>query len=478
MRIVMLASEARPFASTGGLGDALAGLPRALAAEGVAVTVCLPGHRSALRAARGLSAVGRVQAPLGSRTEPAEIVEARGGVVPTVFVRADRWFDREAVYGYPDDAERWVVFARAALEWLRSSAVPPDVLHLHDWPASIAAAFLRQGAALYPELAGSRILLTIHNLAHQGRFPAGIWPSLNLDPRLFAPDGLEFHGDVSFLKAGILFADRLTTVSPRYAREILTAEFGEGLDGLLRSRPRPPLGILNGIDHALWNPATDPYLPARFNPIDLEGKTRCKWILQRELGLSARREPALVAMVTRLVPQKGIDLVAPALGSLLAEGAIQLVVLGSGDPEWEDALRRLAAEHRTGVAVRIGYHEGLAHRIQAASDLLLMPSRFEPCGLAQLYALRYGTVPVVRAVGGLDDTVVEFDPETRTGTGFTFVQHDAAALTAAVRRALTVRRDPALWRALRLNAMTQDHSWARAARDYAHEYYQLTPAAA
>jgi len=476
MHVVMLASEARPFASTGGLGDALAGLPRALVAEGVRVTVCLPAHRSALRSARGLTALARVQAPLGSRTEPAEILEARGGVVPTVLVRADRWFDRDAPYGHADDAERWTVFARAALEWLRAAGPRPDVLHLHDWPAAIAAAFLRQGDAVYPELAHCRTLLTIHNLAHQGRFPAAVWPALNLDPRLFVSEALEFHGDVSFLKAGIVFADRVTTVSPRYAREMLTPEFGEGLDGLLRSRPRPPLGILNGIDHALWNPATDPYLPARFNPIDLEGKARCKWVLQRELGLAARREPALVAMVTRLVPQKGVDLVPEALGPLLAEGAVQLVVLGNGDARWEDALRTLAAEHRSRVAVRIGYHEGMAHRIQAGADVLLMPSRFEPCGLAQLYALRYGTVPVVRAVGGLDDTVTEFDPETRTGTGITFVRADAAALAAAVRRALTIRRDPALWRRLRLNAMTQDHSWARAAREYAHVYYELAAA--
>jgi len=480
MRVVMLSPEVYPYAKTGGLADVLAALPRALAAAGVEVTVCMPGYRPALRAAGALAPGTRLHAPIGSRMEPAEMVCAPGASVPTVLMRADRYFDRDGLYGeggreWPDNDERFAFFCRGALEWLRAEGEPPDVLHVHEWQAALAPAFLRGTAELYPELARVRTVLTLHNLAYQGRFPPECWHLLNLDARYFVPEFLEFHAEINFLKAGIVFADALTTVSPRYAGEIQTPAFGEGLDGVLRARHAALRGILNGIDDAVWNPATDPHLPARYRAGDLAGKARCKRALQAELGLPVRADLPLLAIVSRLAEQKGFDLLTATLPELLATTAVQLAILGSGDPTYETALRQIAARSPGRLALRIEFNESLAHRIEAGGDIFLMPSRFEPCGLNQLYSLRYGTVPLVHATGGLEDTVVEFDPAAGTGTGFKFAPYGTEAFVAAVRRALRLHADPAAWQRLMRNGMAQDFSWHRAARSYARLYGQLPP---
>lgn len=482
MHVVMLAAEVHPYAKTGGLGDVLAALPRALAATGTAVTVCLPAYRGALAAAPDAEPVLALHAPLGSRMEPATILRIPDASVPTVLVRADRFFDREGLYGdasglYGDNAERYAFFCRAALEWLRTLRPPPDVLHVHDWHSALAPAFLRATATLYPELAALRTVLTIHNLAYQGRFPGHDWHWLNLDARYFVPDFLEFWGDINYLKAGIVFADAVTTVSPRYAREIETLELGEGLDGVLRARHDRVRGILNGVDYTVWSPAIDRHLPARYGPLSLGEKARCKAALQAELELAPRAGAPLLAVVTRLVEQKGIDLLLAVLPELMRTAEVQLAVLGSGVERYESALRRLAAELSGAAAVRIGFDDPLAHRMMGGADVFLMPSRYEPCGLSQLYALRYGAVPVVHAVGGLDDTVAEWEPASSTGTGFKFTPYTAPALHAAVGRALAARRDPAGWRRLQLNGMTQDFSWERAAREYTRLYAELLPSA-
>src|SRR5581483_5038344 len=382
MRVVMLASEAHPWAKTGGLGDVLAALPRALDAAGVTVTVCVPGYRTALRTAGHPPAARALHAPIGSRMERVDVVPVQDAGVRLVLLRADRYFDRDGLYGdggadYADNAERFAFFCRAALEWLRTEWPPPDVLHVHDWQAALAPAFLRTSPALYPELAGMRTVATIHNLAYQGRFGWDQWHWLNLDPRFFVPDFLEFWGGVNYLKAGLVFADGLTTVSPRYAREIQTPEFGEGLDGVLRARHERLRGILNGVDYAVWNPATDPHIAAHFNPLDLAGKGRCKAALQAEVGLPANDAP-LLAIVSRLAEQKGVDLLAAAMPEVLRTSDAAFVVLGSGDERYEQPLRALAAAFPTRVAVRIGFDEALAHRIEAGADVFLMPSRFEP----------------------------------------------------------------------------------------------------
>jgi starch synthase len=478
MRVVMLSPEVYPYAKTGGLADVLAALPPALAAAGVEVTVCVPGYRSALGAA-GTPAPGtRFHAPIASRMEPAEVVRVPGAPVPTVLLRADRYFDRDGLYGegghdYPDNAERFAFFCRAALEWLRAEREPPDVLHVHEWQAALAPAFLRATAALYPELGRMRTVLTLHNLAYQGRFPADRWPLLNLDARYFVPAFLEFYGEINFLKAGLVFADTLTTVSPRYAAEIQTPAFGEGLDGVLRARGAALRGILNGIDDAVWNPATDPHLPARYRAGDLAGKARCKRALQAELGLEVRDDAPLLGVVSRLAEQKGFDLLAAALPRALEPWDAQLAVLGSGEARYERWVRELGARFPGRVGVRVGFDEGVAHRIEAGADVFLMPSRFEPCGLNQLYSLRYGTVPLVHATGGLDDSVAEFDPATGAGTGFKFTPYTPDAFLAALERALRTRRDPSLWARLVANGMAQDFSWSRAAAEYRALYETL-----
>jgi starch synthase len=478
MRVVMLASEVHPYAKTGGLADVLAALPPALTQLGVEVAVCMPAYRAALRAAGRLEPTARLHAPVSSHMEPAEILSVAEAAVPTVLVRHDRFFDRDGLYGDPwgdfgDNAERFVFFCRAALEWLRGLEPAPDVLHVHDWQGALAPAFLRTTGVLYPELAGVRTVTTVHNLAYQGRFPAAAWHLLNLDPRYFVPDFLEFYGDINLLKAGLVFGDAITTVSRRYAEEIQTPEHGHGLDGVLRARRDRLRGIVNGIDATAWNPASDPHLPAHYAPGDLRGKERCKAALQAELGLSLRPEVALMGVISRLVEQKGVDLLADTVEDVLRGDDAQLVVLGNGEERFEAPLRALARDFPGRAVLRTGFDEGLAHRIEAGADLFLMPSRYEPCGLNQLYSLRYGTVPVVHATGGLDDTVVEFDPRARTGTGFKFHPFGRDPFLAAIRRALEVRRDPTAWRSLIANGMAQDFSWHRAAREYAALYDEL-----
>jgi starch synthase len=478
MRVVMLASEVRPYAKTGGLADVIAALPRALASAGADVTVCIPGYRTALQTADHPPPSRTLHAPIGSRMERFDVCPVPDAGMRVVLLRADRYFDRDGLYGdggdYGDNAERFAFFCRAALEWLRTEWPVPDVLHVHDWQAALAPAFLRANPELYPELGALRTVVTIHNLAYQGRFGFDQWHQLNLDPRFFVPDFLEFYGGINFLKAGLLFAEGLTTVSPRYAGEIQTTEFGEGLDGVLRARRDRLRGILNGVDYAVWNPATDPHIAAHFNAIDLDGKRRCKAALQAEVGLRVGDAP-LLAIVSRLAEQKGFDLLTAALPDVLRASDATLLVLGSGEERYEHQLRVLARAFPRRVIVRIGFDEALAHRIEAGADVFLMPSRFEPCGLNQLYSLRYGTVPVVHAVGGLDDTVTELDPATQTGTGFKFVAYTVPALVDAVLRALATWRIPSTWRRLVLNGMTQDFSWERAAREYAECYRDLPP---
>lgn len=477
MRVVMLASEAYPFARTGGLGDVVGALPAALRAEGVDVTVLLPGFRSVLaRAGGGASEAAYVA--VSSRTERVDFQTAAGAPYPLVVVRADHRFDRDHLYGppgdaYGDNAERFVLFCRAALEWLRLQPTPPDVLHVHDWQAALAPVFLRANGAVYPELASVRTVLTIHNLAYQGRFWAPDWHLLNLDPGYFTPDFLEFYGEIDFLKGGLVFADAITTVSPRYAQEIQTPAFGEGLDGVVRSRAGQLHGIVNGIDVEGWDPTADPHLPATFSAAAPAGKVRCRTALQHELGLAVRDDVPLVAMITRLATQKGADLAFAVVPEWVRRGAVQLAILGNGDPGLEAWAQHLAASHPGAIATRIGFDEALSHRLEAGADLFLMPSRFEPCGLNQLYSLRYGTIPVVHAVGGLDDTVEEFDPAAGTGNGFKFAPFTREALEDALHRAVGAWHEPVHRDRLRRNGMAEDHSWRRSARAYRELYASL-----
>ena len=477
MKIAMVASEVTPFAKTGGLADVLGTLSIALERLGHEICVIAPAYRSALTGNFSLRDTGtRLSVPVADRQEEAGILEAViDKRVPVYLIRADPYFDREFLYGtpsgdYPDNAQRFTFFSRAALELLRQH--PVDIAHFHDWQAALAAVFLRVQPSRYPETAAAKTVLTIHNLGFQGVFPQAAWPLLNLDPAYFTPPFLEYYGSVSFLKGGLLFADKITTVSPSYAQEIMTAGQGFGLEGVLQGRAADFVGILNGVDYQLWNPWIDPYLDYHYGENSLSVKHNCKRALRRAVGLHEKTDTPLIAMISRLTLQKGFDLIEEIFESLM-ERDVQVVLLGSGEPRFERFFQAATERYPGRVAVEIGFNEPLAHRIEAAADLFLMPSLYEPCGLNQMFSLKYGTIPVVRAVGGLKDTVQDYDGESQTGTGFVFQPYESQALLAAIDRGLAVYRDSRAWTELRRRAMSMDYSWERSAKIYSNLYQQL-----
>ena len=475
MEILFVASEVAPWSKTGGLGDVAAALPDALAARGHAVSIVTPRYGSIDPARLGLHALHRAVRVDGEPTT----LWVKKGKAPVYFVEHERFFgSRTGLYGggqtdYPDNAERFAYLARAALALPAALGLRPRIVHVNDWQTGLVPFLLRHEHRDDPALAGSRSVFTIHNLAYQGVFPKEVVPALGLPWNVFRWEQMEFHDALSFLKAGLVFVDALTTVSPTYAKEILGPEAGHGLDALLRTRERDLSGILNGIDVHQWDPERDHHLVAPFSAADLSGKVAGKAALQRELGLAVRPDVPLLAIVSRLADQKGIDLVMASLPELIARD-VQLAVLGSGRTDWENALREASAAHPGQVGVRIGFDEGLAHRIEAGADVFLMPSRFEPCGLNQMYSLRYGTVPVVRAVGGLEDTVRDYDG-AGGGTGFKFRDYTPAAMMTAVRRALETYRDRKAWRGLMERGMAEDNSWEHSAQGYEALYRRLLP---
>jgi starch synthase len=477
MRILMIASECAPFAKTGGLADVVGALPRALARLGQSVDVVIPRYRGVTAGNR----VGRVTVPLEGRTAEASVYATADRDVRTVFIDYPEYYDREQLYGvgsddYPDNAARFMLLTRAALEWAGSSGQRYDIVHGHDWQAGLAPVLLAHTYQRTEAFHRAAAVFTIHNLAYQGIFDAGWLPRLGLGADLMHVDALEFWGRISFLKGGIVFSRLLTTVSPRYAQEIQTAPFGFGFDGILRRRAADLIGILNGIDYDQWDPCRDRYVPVPYDADHLEGKDAAKRLVLESFGLPAGDEDLrrpLVAMISRLVDQKGLDLVTQIAEELPSLGA-SVVLLGTGERQYEDFVRALALRYPDRIAARIGFDEALAHRIEAGADLFLMPSRFEPCGLNQMYSLRYGTVPLVRATGGLYDTVRNFDPSTGEGTGFTFEPYAAEALRQAVRRALYTYEDRPVWRRLQVAGMRQDFSWDSSARQYVAAYERAT----
>jgi starch synthase len=470
MEILFVASEVAPWSKTGGLGDVAGALPRALAARGHSVAVVTPRYGSIDPGQAGLV---RKKSALRVRGEAVPLWVKKAGAT-FIFVENERLFgSRRGLYAdgghdYADNAERFTFLCRAALALPGALRMRPRIVHANDWQAGLVPFLLRHEHAQDPALAGARTVFTVHNLAYQGVFPKEVVPHLGLPWGVFRHEAMEFFDQLSFMKAGLTFADALTTVSPTFAREILTPDGGFGLDAVLRQRRADLHGILNGIDVAQWDPATDPNLPAHYSARSLGGKARCKAALQRELGLPVRADLPLLVMVSRLAEQKGLDLVVASLADLLARD-VQFALLGSGDRRFEEALRAASHDRPDRVAARIGFDEGLAHRMEAGGDAFLMPSRFEPCGLNQMYSLRYGTVPVVRAVGGLEDTVEDYDGWNR-GTGFKFRDYAPAALLLAARRALDTWRDRRAWRGLVSRGMAQDFSWDRSARRYEELY--------
>jgi len=482
LRILLIASEVAPFAKTGGLADVAGALPRALAALGHDVRILLPKYRGAeAHATETRLVVPNIQVPLGDRVAEGALIEAHGpSGVPVYLLEHEHYYNRDSLYGtadgdYWDNCERFVFFCRAALEGMarldaaRSSIRwQPQVIHANDWETGLVPVYLRTLYRDHPLLGRLASVFTIHNLAYQGVFWHYDMPMTGLGWDLFTPAGIEFYGKLNFMKGGLIFSDLLTTVSRTYAREIRTPAFGSGLEGVLEDRSQDLHGVVNGIDYEMWNPQKDPAIAHPYSAEDPEPKAVCRETLRRELGLEDGAGP-VIGIIARLAEQKGMDLVLEALPGILAEGG-QLVVLGSGDARLEEAFRTAAAAHRGQVAVRIGHDDEFSRRIYAGSDAFLMPSRYEPCGLGQLIALRYGGAPIVRRTGGLADTVTEFDPARRSGTGFVFDVFTPDALLAAVRRAASTYRQPSLWKALVRNAMAEDFSWDASAREYVTLY--------
>ena len=460
----MVASEALPFAKTGGLADVLGALPHALAALGHQVDVMMPRYRGIDRG----TPLTRVHVAIGGEWLETPVFADTTGGVRMLFLDRPEYFDREALYGtggddYGDNPLRFGFLSAAAAEWVERGGVTYDVVHAHDWQAGLVPVLLRRAV---------RTVFTIHNLAYQGNFDPSWLPRLGLGWGLMHVDALEFWGRISYLKGGVMFSRTITTVSPRYAREIQTPELGFGFDGIIRARSADVVGILNGIDYHQWDPERDRYLPEPFSADRLDGKAAAKRAVLQQFGIVADAQAMgrpLVGMISRLVDQKGFDLIA-ALGDELPTLDASFILLGTGERRYEDLWLALAGRYPDRVAARIHFDEGLAHLIEAGADLFLMPSRFEPCGLNQMYSLRYGTLPLVRATGGLYDTVRNLDPRTGEGTGFTFDEYSPRALLNTLRWALGVYRDRETWTGMQRAGMRQDFSWDASARQYVKVY--------
>jgi starch synthase len=476
-KIAFLSSEVVPYAKTGGLADVAGALPASLRRRGADVRVIMPFYREVRKKGFRVRKIADGGVEIGGRRAAFSVWEHEENGVPAWFIEHGGYFDRDCLYGtadgdYPDNGERFGFYAKASLDVLERTGFRPDVLHCHDWQSAMALAFMKHARASGGFFQNTRSLFTIHNLAYQGLFGREILATLGLPDSLFNMNDLEFYGKVNFLKAGILYSTAVNTVSPRYSREIQTPEFGCGLDGLLRSRAAVLHGLLNGVDYSCWDPASDPLIPSRYSPLNLSGKRVCRDGLLKTFGLSPNPGAPIAGIVSRLAGQKGLDIVCDALPGLFETG-LRLVVLGTGEAKIQNALAKARESRPDSLGLMIAFDERVARTIYAGSDLFLIPSRYEPCGLTQMYSLRYGTVPVVRATGGLDDSIQEFDPASVRGNGFKFTDATPEALVGAVRRALTVFANRKSWSGLLGNAMAGDFSWEKAAGEYMGLYDRL-----
>ncbi len=474
MKVLFAVSEAAPFAKTGGLADVSGSLPPAIAALGHDVRVVIPRYRQVDRNRFKLKHLSTFNVPLGTWEERCDILEGRmGGTVTVYFIDKDIYFDRPELYGtaqadYRDNAERFIFFSRAILELCRAVNFTPDIIHCNDWQTGLVPLYLKKIYRDREQLRRTKTVFTVHNLGYQGRFWHWDMRLTGLGWDEFTPEGIEFWGGMNFLKAGLVYADSITTVSRTYSREIQTREYGHGLEGVLVNRAADLYGIVNGIDFQEWDPGHDRAIPRTFSRSRLAGKAACKKALQGLIGLPATNDP-LIGMVTRLADQKGLDILTEALPEIMSLD-VQLVILGSGDEKYHRLLTDAARRYPGQLIVLLRYDEMLAKNIYAGCDMFLMPSRYEPCGLGQMNALRYGTVPVVRKTGGLSDTVSDYDPRRGTGTGFLFEEYSAAELVDGLRRGLEVYGDPARWKRLVQNGMKQNFSWENSAKEYVKVY--------
>ena len=480
MNIVFAASECVPFSKTGGLADVAGALSQALAGLGHNVSVYLPKYKQT-GIADGKVLLRSVTVPFDDQYRFCSVIDGgRRSGVQFYFIDYPAFFDRDAFYGtpagdYPDNAERFALYSRAVLEAAKILG-PPEIFHCHDWQSALVPVLLRTSYADDPVLQNAATVFTIHNMGYQGIFPPDTLPLLMLPWDLFSLDKMEFWGKVNFLKGALVFSDHITVVSRRYAQEVQTAEYGFGLDGVLRKRAGTVTGILNGVDYNEWNPEKDRLIVRQYSAENLAGKKECKYDLLRQFGIENAKnvELPVIGMITRFAAQKGIDLIAE-IADDLARLPMIFTILGSGDKVYQDLFIKLGREHPGKFAVKVAYDNALAHKIEAGADMFLMPSRYEPSGLNQMYSMRYGTVPIVRATGGLDDSVDPWDPATGKGTGFKFTPYSGAVLLATITEALKAFQDEPNWKKMMLNGMKKDFSWTASAKEYVKIYERLVP---
>ncbi len=483
LSILMIAAEVHPLAKVGGLADVMGALPRALVNRGHTVRIALPFYGSIK--ARGLRTkefkpVGVVDIPMGDQAFEARpyVTTLPESKVEVILIGNEHFFDRDGIYSEPstgepfkDNAERFIFFSRAALAIAKQAGWKLNIVHCHDHQTGLVPAWLRHGSHPVELNDHARVIFTIHNLAYQGSYPKEVGYRAGFGEDMLKPmGGLEFHGNINMMKAGIVYADMITTVSPTYAKEIQTPEFGYGLEGVLRERCHDLVGILNGADYSVWNPETDRFIAQRYSLSKLDGKRKCRHDLVAKLGLNISDETPLIGMVSRLVDQKGFDLVMEVFEEIIGLD-FGLIVLGLGDARYHEMLTTQAGRYPARVSVNLAFDEALAHQIEAGCDIFLMPSRYEPCGLNQMYSMKYGTIPIVRATGGLADTVVDFDASDDS-TGFVFKQYSSEALLEALRRARRVFDNKPAWQGLVRRAMTRDFSWDRSANEYERTYLE------
>jgi starch synthase len=482
MRIIFAASECVPFSKTGGLADVIGALPKALAALGHDVSVFLPRYKQT-KLTQPATVLSSITVPFADQYRFCSLLEAGSqGNLKFYFIDYPPYFDRDALYGpsgvdYPDNAERFALYSRAVIEASKVLGAP-DIFSCHDWQSALVPILLRTVYANDPALRGVSTVFTIHNMGYQGLFPPAILPALGLPQELFNMSQLEFFGKVNLLKGALVFSDYITTVSKKYSQEIQTPEYGFGLDGVLRQRADAVTGILNGVDYNEWSPETDKHIITKYTIELIDAKAGCKKDLLTEFGIgNGEGKLPIIGIVSRFAAQKGFDLIAE-VAEKLAREPMMVIALGSGDKEYEELFQRLQTEYPKKFAVKVAYDNAIAHKIEAGADMFLMPSRYEPCGLNQIYSLKYGTVPIVRATGGLDDTIEPFDPYTGQGTGFKFTDYTGEALLGTVRMALAAWRNRAGWQKLMRNGMSKDFSWNTSAREYVRVFDKVRQARA
>ncbi|MBI1910574.1 MAG: glycogen synthase GlgA [Deltaproteobacteria bacterium] len=473
LNVVIAASEATPYAKTGGLADVVGALPAALKRLGCKVVLFLPYYRQVAQSGIEVEPAGLdISIPIGKREVKAQILIHAKGEVPVYFIKRDEFYDRSYLYGTPegdyfDNLERYAFFSRCVLEILKARGFAPDVIHCNDWQTGLIPAYLKDIYKDDEYFSRTSTLFTIHNIAYQGLFSQKLYELTGLSPILYNPEGVEFWGQINLLKAGIVSSDVITTVSEAYSKEIQTPEYGYGLEGLLIKRKDDLHGVLNGVDYDEWNPEADPVLPANYSAENLKGKATCKRKVLKEFNLKLKIGVPVIGIISRLAAQKGFDILSEAMPELMKLN-IGIVVIGTGDKKYQMLMEELAARYHHKLSVKIVFDQALSHVMEAGCDMLLMPSRYEPCGLNQIYSLRYGTIPVVRATGGLDDTVRDY--KEGDGNGFKFDEYSAEALVAKVKEALEVYNDKEAWKELMRRGMAQDFSWESSAQKYLSLY--------